>query len=116
MSKRSQHYAPPLSSRTPAKGFDPEQPEEEIRRYRFSSLAVRYERELLEEQDTGNFHGLLCNVADSLAAFTALMENVDAEADFDGKILHLLGRELGRISDLVFRMQDAYSTVELMEA
>ena len=40
------------------------------------------------------------------------MEHVEAEAAIDGVVVHILARELKRTENLIFRIQDAYSTVE----
>ena len=63
--------------------------QEEIRHYRFPPLAVRCEKELLEAEDA---------------------------EEMEGVVMHTLARELRRIGRLVFKIQDAYSTVELVEA
>ena len=49
-------------------------------------------------------------------AFASLMYLMDAEAKVDGVIIHILGRELQRIGKILFKMQDTYSTVELVGA
>jgi len=90
--------------------------EEEIRCYRFNSLALQCERKLLEEQDVDDFHGLLCNALESLDIFTFLLENIDPDVQVEGTMIHLLARELRRVNDFVFRIGDAYSTVALVEA
>ena len=41
---------------------------------------------------------------------------MDAEAEIDGAVIHILARELKRVEDLLFKIQDTYSTVELVEA
>lgn len=89
---------------------------DEIRRYRFSPLAIRCEQELFADQGAANLQEVLFNASSSLTAFTALMEKIDAEADVEGVVLHLLARELKRVEKLLFKIQDAYSTVELLEA
>ncbi len=88
----------------------------EIRNLHFSPLALRQEQELLEEQEVDDFRGLLFNAYTSLVGFTSLMENVEAEAEFDGVVIHILAREFKRTERLLYKMQDAYSTVELVEA
>ena len=98
--RRPLRAAPPPS---PASDLFPH-PEGEIRRYSFPALAIRCERELLEVQQA------------SVDAFASLMELMDAEAKVDGVIIHILGRELQRIGKILFKMQDTYSTVELVGA
>ena len=91
-------------------------PEGEIRRYSFPALAIRCERELLEVQQAEDMKEILSNVSASVDAFASLMELMDAEAKVDGVIIHILGRELQRIGKILFKMQDTYSTVELVGA
>ncbi|WP_418216018.1 strubbelig protein, partial [Bilophila wadsworthia] len=91
-------------------------PEGEIRRYSFPALAIRCERELLEAQQAEDMKEILSNVSASVDAFASLMELMDAEAKVDGVIIHILGRELQRIGKILFKMQDTYSTVELVGA
>ena len=104
--------APPPS---PASDLFPH-PEGEIRRYSFPALAIRCERELLEVQQAEDMKEILSNVSASVDAFASLMELMDAEAKVDGVIIHILGRELQRIGKILFKMQDTYSTVELVGA
>lgn len=91
-------------------------PKGEIRRYSFPALAIRCERELLEAQQAEDMKEILSNVSASVDAFASLMELMDAEAKVDGVIIHILGRELQRIGKILFKMQDTYSTVELVGA
>ena len=104
--------APPPS---PASDLFPH-PKGEIRRYSFPALAIRCERELLEAQQAEDMKEILSNVSASVDAFASLMELMDAEAKVDGVIIHILGRELQRIGKILFKMQDTYSTVELVGA
>ena len=101
--RRPLRAAPPPS---PASDLFPH-PEGEIRRYSFPALALRCERDMKE---------ILSNVSASVDAFASLMELMDAEAKVDGVIIHILGRELQRIGKILFKMQDTYSTVELVGA
>lgn len=103
------------SSAFPAPDLFPH-PEGEIRRYSFPALAIRCERELLEAQQAEDMKEILSNVSASVDAFASLMELMDAEAKVDGVIIHILGRELQRIGKILFKMQDTYSTVELVGA
>ena len=48
-------------------------------------------------------------------AFASLLELMDEAAKVDGFVIHILARELQRIGDLLFKIQDVYSTVELVE-
>lgn len=100
---------PPNPRKTP-----PAEYPDEIRCYRFSPVALRIEQELLEEQDVENLQGLLFNAFSSLTAFISLLNAVDTEAAIDGTVLHLLARELKRTENLLFRIQDAYSAVDLL--
>lgn len=93
-----------------------EQPQEEIRCYRFSPLAQRCERQLLEEHNAEGLRELLFIASSSVNAFASLVELMDVEAQVDGVVMHILARELQRINTLLFKIQDAYSTVELIEA
>ena len=77
---------------------------------------IRCERELLEVQQAEDMKEILSNVSASVDAFASLMELMDAEAKVDGVIIHILGRELQRIGKILFKMQDTYSTVELVGA
>lgn len=88
----------------------------EIRCYHFSPVAVRCEKALLEEQQAANLRELLANASLSINAFATLMELMDAEAKVDGVEIHILARELKRIDNMLFKLQDAYSTVEPVEA
>ena len=90
-------------------------PQDEIRCYRFSPLAVRCERELFEAQYAENLREVLYNASSSITAFTALLEQIDAEAELEGVVVHILARELKRVENLLFKIQDAYSTVELVK-
>ena len=76
-------------------------------------MAIRCERELLEVQQAEDMKEIL---SASVDAFASLMELMDAEAKVDGVIIHILGRELQRIGKILFKMQDTYSTVELVGA
>ncbi len=89
---------------------------DEIRCYRFSPLAVRCEQELFAEQQAKNLHELFFKASSSVTAFSSLLEHIDAEAEVEGVVIHILARELRRVEDLLFRIQDTYSTVELVEA
>ncbi|MFT4301345.1 MAG: glycosyl transferase [Desulfovibrio sp.] len=91
-------------------------PADEIRCYRFSPLAVRCEQELFAEQQAKNLHDLFFKASSSITAFTALLEHIDAEAEVEGVVIHILARELRRVEDLLFKIQDTYSTVEPVEA
>lgn len=108
-----------LDSGTPSEGPAPvkvERIQEEIRHYRFSPLALRCEKELLEAEDAEEMRELLFRAFSSLETFADLLELMNPEAKVDGVVMHTLARELRRIGKLVFRIQDAYSTVELVEA
>ena len=90
--------------------------QEEIRHYRFPPLAVRCEKELLEEENAEEMRELLFRAFSSLETFADLLELMNPEAKVEGVVMHTLARELRRIGRLVFKIQDAYSTVELVEA
>ena len=90
--------------------------QEEIRHYRFPPLAVRCEKELLEAEDAEEMRELLFRAFSSLETFADLLELMNPEAKVEGVVMHTLARELRRIGRLVFKIQDAYSTVELVEA
>ena len=90
--------------------------QEEIRYYRFPPLAVRCEKELLEAEDAEEMRELLFRALSSLETFADLLELMNPEAKVEGVVMHTLARELRRIGRLVFKIQDAYSTVELVEA
>lgn len=89
---------------------------EEIRCYRFPSLAIQCEQELFKNQGAENLQEVLYNASSSLTAFAALLERIDAEAQLEGIALHMLARELKRVGNLLFKIQDAYSTVTLVNA
>ncbi len=91
-------------------------PKEKIRCYRFPELAIRCEREIFEEQGVETLQEVLYNASSSLKAFTALLEKIDPEAKLEGVVAHILARELRRVEDLLFRLEDAYSSVEPVEA
>ena len=90
--------------------------QEEIRHYRFPPLAVRCEKELLEAEHAEEMRELLFRAFSSLETFADLLELMNPEAKVEGVVMHTLARELRRIGRLVFKIQDAYSTVELVEA
>lgn len=110
--RRPLRAAPPPS---PASDLFPH-PEGEIRRYSFPALAIRCERELLEVQQAEDMKEILSNVSASVGCVRLAHGAVDAEAKVDGVIIHILGRELQRIGKILFKMQDTYSTVELVGA
>lgn len=91
-------------------------PADEIRCYRFSPLALRCEQELFAEQQAKNLHELFFKASSSVTAFASLLEHIDAEAEVEGVVIHILARELRRVEDLLFKIQDTYSTVEPVEA
>ena len=62
-------------------------PREEIRSYRFSPLALRGEKELLEEQNAEGLRELV-----SMAS-SSVMELMDEAAKVDGFVIHILARE-----------------------
>ncbi|EFL85994.2 hypothetical protein HMPREF1022_00058 [Desulfovibrio sp. 6_1_46AFAA] len=107
-----------LSNPPKAEGEPEEEPTptDEIRCYRFSPLAIRCEQELFEDQEAGSLREVLFNASSSVTAFTALLEQIDAEAELEGVVVHILARELKRVENLLFKIQDAYSTVELVDA
>lgn len=109
-----------LSSPAPRESPSPDdegddRPREEIRSYRFSPLALRGEKELLEEQNAEGLRELVSMASSSIMAFASLLELMDEAAKVDGFVIHILARELQRIGDLFFKIQDVYSTVELVE-
>lgn len=83
--------------------------------YYFPSLAVTCEQELLKKENVNDFKGLLFNACTSISTFTSLLEIVDSEATVEGNVLHLLTEQLKRTENLLFKMQDAYSTIELIK-
>jgi len=89
---------------------------DEIRCYRFSPLAIRGEQELFDEQGAEDLREILSNAASSIMAFTVLLERIDAEAELEGVVVHILARELKRVENLLFKIQDTYSTVEQVQA
>ncbi len=101
--------------RTP-RACEVERIQEEIRHYRFPPLAVRCEKELLEAENAEEMRELLFRAFSSLETFADLLELMNPEAKVEGVVMHTLARELRRIGRLVFKIQDAYSTVELVEA
>lgn len=77
---------------------------------------MRCEKELLEAEDAEEMRELLFRAFSSLETFADLLEMMNPEAKVEGVVMHTLARELRRIGRLVFKIQDAYSTVELVEA
>ena len=73
-------------------------------------------KELLEAEDAEEMRELLFRALSSLETFADLLELMNPEAKVEGVVMHTLARELQRIGRLVFKIQDAYSTVELVEA
>ena len=127
MSPRSKAFSHPCRRRSvprrPLRAAPPPSPASDLfphpegeSRYSFPALAIRCERELLEAQQAEDMKEILSNVSASVDAFASLMELMDAEAKVDGVIIHILGRELQRIGKILFKMQDTYSTVELVGA
>lgn len=104
----------PTDPAGPAPALSPEDAGE-TRLYHFSPMTLRHERELLDAYEADDFRGLLFEAHRSLSGLAELMKNIDQEARLDGFAVYSLGRLLERASDLIFRMQDAYSTVELLE-
>lgn len=82
----------------------------------FSPMTLRHKRELLEAYEAEDFHVLLFEEHIPLRGLEELMKSADQEACLDGFAAYSLGCLLERAADLIFRMQDAYSTVELFEA
>lgn len=90
--------------------------QEEILPLSISSLGCALRKELLEAEDAEEMRELLFRAFSSLETFTDLLELMNPEAKVEGVVMHTLARELRRIGRLVFKIQDAYSTVELVEA
>lgn len=105
--------SPPMAEREPKQQAAPR---EEIRCYRFTPLAVQCEQELFRAQGAANLQEVLFNASCTLTALGALLERIDPEAYLEGMTLHMLGRELQRVGKVLFKIQDAYSTVELVKA
>lgn len=108
-----------LSSPAPRESPSPDdegddRPREEIRSYRFSPWRA-WRKELLEEQNAEGLRELVSMASSSVMAFASLLELMDEAAKVDGFVIHILARELQRIGDLLFKIQDVYSTVELVE-
>lgn len=78
-------------------------------------MALRGEKELLEEQNAEGLRELVSMASSSVMGFASLLELMDEAAKVDGFVIHILARELQRIGDLLFKIQDVYSTVELVE-
>lgn len=95
--------------------YDNDDVPNETRCYYFPSLAVTCEQELLREENVNDFKRLLFNAYTSISTFTSLLEIVDSEATVEGNVLHLLTEQLKRTENLLFKVQDAYSTVELIK-
>ena len=89
---------------------------EEVRCYRFPALAIQCEQELFKDQGVETLQEVLFNASSSIKAFAALLEEIDADAHLEGMALHMMGRELNRVGKVLFKIQDAYSTVELVKA
>ena len=70
----------------------------------------------MEAEDAEEMRELLFRAFSSLETFADLLELMNPEAKVEGVVMHTLARELRRIGRLVFKIQDAYSTVELVEA
>lgn len=82
-----------------------------------SSFGCALRKELLEEEDAEEMQGIAVQSSSlSLETFADLLELMNPEAKVEGVVMHTLARELRRIGRLVFKIQDAYSTVELVEA
>ena len=87
----------------------------ETRCYHFSPMTLRNERALLEKYDVEDFRGLLCEAHISFMGLTELMKNIEPEIKINSTVVYSLGCLLERASNLVFQIQDAYSTLELVE-
>ena len=70
-----------------------DRPREEIRSYRFSPLALRGEKELLEEQNAEGLRERVAMASSSVMAFASLLELMDEAAKVDGFVIHILARE-----------------------
>ena len=88
----------------------------ETRSYYFSPFTLKNERALLEEYDTDDFRGLLLEAHLSLSGMVELMKNIEMETKLNSTVIYSLGCLLERVSSLVFKIQDAYSTMEPVEA
>lgn len=64
--------------------------QEEIRHYRFPPLAVRCEKELLEEENAEEMRELLFRAFSSLETFADLLELMNPEAKVEGVVMHTL--------------------------
>ena len=89
----------------------PEDPGE-TRCYHFSPLSLQQEQELLEEYKVEDFRGLLFEAHLPLSGMVELMKNIELETSINSSAIYSLGCLLERISSLIFKMQDAYSTLE----
>lgn len=81
----------------------------------FSFLAINCEQKLLEEQNVDDFKGLLCNPIHLYLLLPPFLNIVDSESTVEGHVLHLLTEQLKHTENLLFKMQDAYSTVQLIK-
>lgn len=90
--------------------------QEEIRHYRFPPLAVRCEKNCWKRKTPKKCGNCCSERSLPLETFADLLELMNPEAKVEGVVMHTLARELRRIGRLVFKIQDAYSTVELVEA
>ena len=66
--------------------------QEEIRHYRFPPLAVRCEKELLEEENAEEMRELLFRAFSSLETFADLLELMNPEAKVEGVVMHTLAQ------------------------
>ena len=88
----------------------------ETRSYYFSPFTLESERKLLKEYDAEDFRGLLLEAHISLSGMVELMKNIEMETKLNSTVIYSLGCLLERVSSLIFKIQDAYSTMEPVEA
>ncbi len=88
----------------------------ETRSYYFSPFTLKNERKLLKEYEAEDFRDLLFEAHISLSGMVELMKNIDMETKLNSTVVYSLGCLLERVSLLVFKIQDAYSTMEPIEA
>ena len=88
----------------------------EIRCYHFSPSVLRHERELLKKYRVKDFRGLITETHTLLVGIVKLMKSAHPETRMNGQIISSLGCLLEQVSILTLRMQNVYTSVELVDA
>ena len=108
---------PSQPSRAVPSSSSPQQPDEEgeERCYYFPPYTLSYERDLFEKYHVESFQDLLLTAHHSMWGLVEIMKNIEREADINGSAIFSLGCLLDHVATLIFDIQDAYGSIELLE-